>query len=392
MPAAAYKGKECVCQFRRGICDQTCVQGMLETPFYIACLQADRAAAASSSAAARSAWRRSRACSPATATSCSSPPRPCPSSSSSPPRARSSGSAASTSPATSSARSSRSPRPTTRTRTSASTRTRSERAMLVNIVDVPPLCNFILPGDRPHRPAGDRDLHRRRLARARQAHQAPGRGGVRRRSTPASPCCSTRSAAGRRARCPTYQDRKAFFEGIVNGEPDPIELLRAGDEAAVRDADRAPRRRARAGRRGVIDLDDVRRAAAPHRRASRTARRSITSRTLDERTRRRASRLKPENLQRVGAFKFRGAYNTVASLDPAERARGVVTASSRQPRAGARALRRAARRARDDPDARGRAREQGRRDRGLRRAHRALRPLRRRPRGADGRVAPSATA
>src|SRR5204863_2628837 len=34
---------------------------------------------------------------------------------------------------------------------------------------------------------------------------------------------------------PTYQDRKAFFEGIVNGEPDPIELLREGDEAAVRD-------------------------------------------------------------------------------------------------------------------------------------------------------------
>jgi precorrin-2 dehydrogenase len=26
-----------------------------------------------------------------------------------------------------------------------------------------------------------------------------------------------------------------FFEGIVNGEPDPIELLRAGDEHAVRD-------------------------------------------------------------------------------------------------------------------------------------------------------------
>ena len=27
---------------------------------------------------------------------------------------------------------------------------------------------------------------------------------------------------------PTYQDRKAFFEEIVNGDPDPIELLRAG--------------------------------------------------------------------------------------------------------------------------------------------------------------------
>src|SRR3954467_8652966 len=39
MPAAAYAGKECVCQFRRGICAQTCVQDMLETPFYIACLR-----------------------------------------------------------------------------------------------------------------------------------------------------------------------------------------------------------------------------------------------------------------------------------------------------------------------------------------------------------------
>src|SRR5918997_3703476 len=39
MPAAAYQGKECVCQFRRGICDQTCVRGMLETPFYIVCLK-----------------------------------------------------------------------------------------------------------------------------------------------------------------------------------------------------------------------------------------------------------------------------------------------------------------------------------------------------------------
>ena len=33
----------------------------------------------------------------------------------------------------------------------------------------------------------------------------------------------------------TYQDRKSFFESIVNGEPDPIELLRAGDERAVLD-------------------------------------------------------------------------------------------------------------------------------------------------------------
>jgi hypothetical protein len=32
---------------------------------------------------------------------------------------------------------------------------------------------------------------------------------------------------------PTYQDRKAFFEDIVNGDPDPIALLRSGDDAAV---------------------------------------------------------------------------------------------------------------------------------------------------------------
>jgi precorrin-2 dehydrogenase / sirohydrochlorin ferrochelatase len=34
---------------------------------------------------------------------------------------------------------------------------------------------------------------------------------------------------------PTYQDRKEFFEGIVNGDPDPVQLLRAGDEAGVRE-------------------------------------------------------------------------------------------------------------------------------------------------------------
>jgi threonine dehydratase len=37
---------------------------------------------------------------------------------------------------------------------------------------------------------------------------------------------------------------------------------------------------------------------------------------------------KCENLQRIGAFKFRGAYNAVAQLDEAERRRGVVAFSS----------------------------------------------------------------
>jgi len=38
--------------------------------------------------------------------------------------------------------------------------------------------------------------------------------------------------------------------------------------------------------------------------------------------------IKPEMLQRGGAFKFRGAYNFLSHLDPAERARGVVAPSS----------------------------------------------------------------
>jgi threonine dehydratase len=38
--------------------------------------------------------------------------------------------------------------------------------------------------------------------------------------------------------------------------------------------------------------------------------------------------IKPEMLQRGGAFKFRGAYNYLAQLEPVERARGVVAPSS----------------------------------------------------------------
>ena len=45
---------------------------------------------------------------------------------------------------------------------------------------------------------------------------------------------------------PTYQDRKEFFETIVNGDPDPIELLGGEDgEQAVRELiARAQRERA----------------------------------------------------------------------------------------------------------------------------------------------------
>jgi threonine dehydratase len=53
----------------------------------------------------------------------------------------------------------------------------------------------------------------------------------------------------------------------------------------------------------------------------------LTSRTLDTLLDAQVF-LKAENLQRMGAFKFRGGYNAVNSLTDAERARGVVAFSS----------------------------------------------------------------
>lgn len=53
----------------------------------------------------------------------------------------------------------------------------------------------------------------------------------------------------------------------------------------------------------------------------------LRSRTLDERLSAQLF-LKAENLQRAGAFKFRGAYNAIARLGDEERRRGVLTYSS----------------------------------------------------------------
>jgi threonine dehydratase len=76
----------------------------------------------------------------------------------------------------------------------------------------------------------------------------------------------------------------------------------------------------------VVTYDDV--AAAAERLRGVAHRTPVaTSRTLDERLSARLF-LKCENLQRAGAFKFRGAYNATAKLAPAERARGILTYSS----------------------------------------------------------------
>jgi threonine dehydratase len=76
----------------------------------------------------------------------------------------------------------------------------------------------------------------------------------------------------------------------------------------------------------LIELGDVEAAAERLRGiAHRTP--MLTSRTLDGLVN-GAVFVKPECFQRGGAFKFRGAYNKIASLDADERANGVLAYSS----------------------------------------------------------------
>lgn len=76
----------------------------------------------------------------------------------------------------------------------------------------------------------------------------------------------------------------------------------------------------------IISIDDVKAAAETIKGvANRTP--VLTSRTVNQMTGYQVY-FKCENLQRVGAFKFRGAYNALSRLSPAEKARGVVTHSS----------------------------------------------------------------
>jgi siroheme synthase-like protein len=108
------------------------------------------------------------------------------------------------------------------------------RSMLVNVVDVPPLCNFILPAIVRTGPlaiaistAGASPALAKRMKR--EVSELFG-------SEYAELAVLLNDARGwAKATLPTYQDRKVFFESIVNGEPDPIELLRAGDVQAVSD-------------------------------------------------------------------------------------------------------------------------------------------------------------
>lgn len=108
-----------------------------------------------------------------------------------------------------------------------------ERSLLVNVADVPDLCNFILPAivrDGPiavaistagASPALAQRMKREAAALFDRAYAELA--GLLEEQRPWA-----------KRTLPTYQDRKAFFDSIVNAEPDPIELLRAGDHEAVR--------------------------------------------------------------------------------------------------------------------------------------------------------------
>jgi precorrin-2 dehydrogenase len=240
MPAQAYAGKECVCQLRRGICDQSCVQGMLDTPFYIACLRLSgrRCVVIGGGDVGLEKVEGLLACDgdvTLIAPEANDPLQ----------RLAEEGSIrwepreyagpadlegvfiviAATSDTDANV---------------AIFEDAERRAMLVNVVDVPPLCNFILPAIIRTGPlaiaistAGASPA----LAKRIRDEIADEYGEPYARL--AVLLNDVRGWA--KATLPTYQDRKVFFESIVNGEPDPVELLRRGDEPAVRDLIEAAR-------------------------------------------------------------------------------------------------------------------------------------------------------
>lgn len=232
MPAQAYAGKECVCQFRKGICDQSCVRDMLETPFYIACLKLTGrkclvvgggdiglekvegllACGGSVSLLAPEAhpeleslaeegsieWDRREYAGPEDLEGAFMVIAA-----------------------------------TNDSEVNIGVYYDAEkRAMLVNVVDVPPLCNFILPAIVRTGPlaiaistAGASPALAKRMKR--EISDLFGEDYARL----AVMLNDVRGWA--KGTLPTYNERKDFFEGIVNGDPDPIDLLREGREPEI---------------------------------------------------------------------------------------------------------------------------------------------------------------
>jgi len=233
MPAQAYAGKECVCQFRKGICDQTCVQGMLETPFYIACLKLTgrRCLVVGGGDIGLEKVEGLLACDAKVVLVAPEAIEPL----------QELAAEGSIEWERREYRSSDLERTfiaiaaTNDTDVNIGVYNDAEaRAMLVNIVDVPPLCNFILPAIVRTGPlaiaistAGASPALAKRMKR--EISELFG-------EEYADLAIMLNDARGwAKGTLPTYQDRKEFFESIVNGDPDPVTLLRDGDVNAVRD-------------------------------------------------------------------------------------------------------------------------------------------------------------
>src|ERR1700704_3393173 len=230
MPAQAYSGKECVCQLRKGVCDQSCVQGMLYTPFYIACLRLSgrRCVVVGGGEIGLEKVDGLLACdgevtliAPAALPALQEYARE------------------------GSIRWEQRPyagpddlegafmviAATDDTDVNIAVYDDAERrAMLVHVVDVPPLCKLILPAIVRTGPraiaistAGASPALAKRMKR-----EIEGRFG-----TPYARLAILLNEVRGWAKgtLPTYQDRKEFFEGIVKGEPDPVGLLRGDADA-----------------------------------------------------------------------------------------------------------------------------------------------------------------
>ncbi len=233
MPAQAYAGKDCVCQLRKGICDQSCVQGMLDTPFYIACLRLTgrRCLVVGGGDVGLEKVEGLLACDGRVVLVA--------------PEANDALRALADEGSIEWLRREYEPGDLEGTFIAIACTSDTEvnirvyddaerRAMLVNIVDVPPLCNFILPAIVRTGPlavaistAGASPALAKRMKR--EISELFGEEYAR------LAILLNEARGWAKGTLPTYQDRKAFFESIVNGEPDPVALLRAGDETAVRD-------------------------------------------------------------------------------------------------------------------------------------------------------------
>jgi precorrin-2 dehydrogenase/sirohydrochlorin ferrochelatase len=232
MPAQAYAGKECVCQLRKGICDQSCVRDMLETPFYIACLKLKgrRCLVVGGGDVGLEKVEGLLTCS-GEVTLIAPVAHPeleaLAAEGSIEWEKRSYAGAADLDGALLVIAATDDSEVNIAVYDDA-----EKRAMLVNVVDVPPLCSFILPAIVRSGPlaiaistAGASPALAKRMKR--EISELFG-------EEYARLAVILNDARGwAKDTLPTYQDRKGFFEGIVNGDPDPVELLREGRETEV---------------------------------------------------------------------------------------------------------------------------------------------------------------